>query len=165
MALGMRLVGAGVLALMAGAGLTLPVQASSRPVARLAATPAAKRPAPVQRPQIFEVNPTRISRSQASNIMLIGQNLTPTTKVLIGTHPATTVEADGFHLLAAVPEDLSTGTYPIAVENAGGAATADSPLVVVPDSTIDKTTMLIGGGFLVLMALVMRLARSPIATA
>jgi hypothetical protein len=68
-------------------------------------------------------------------------------------------------LLAAVPEDLSTGTYPIAVENAGGAATADSPLVVVPDSTIDKTTMLIGGGFLVLMALVMRLARSPIATA
>jgi hypothetical protein len=160
MTLGMRLIGAGVLAVMAGAGLTLPVQASSRP----APTLAAKRPAALQRPQIFEVNPTRISRSQTSNIMLIGQNLTPTTKVMIGSHPATTVEADGFHLLAAVPEDLSTGTYAIAVENAGGAATADSQLVVVPDSTIDKTTMLIGGGFLTLMALVMRLARSPITT-
>jgi hypothetical protein len=165
MTLGMRLCGAGALALMTGAGLTLPVQASSRPAPRVATSPAAKRPAPLQRPQIFEVNPTRVSRSHASNIMLVGQNLTPATRVLIGTHPATTVEADGFHLLASVPDDLSTGTYPIAVENDGGAATADSQLVVEPDSSLDKTTMLIGGGFLALMALVMRLARSPIPTA
>ena len=81
----------------------------------------------------------------------------------VGGRPATTVQApDTYHLLIKLPDNLSQGSYSVAVTNEGGTATATDELVVDASGTQPSTMlMLVGGGILILLVLVMRLARTP----
>ena len=113
-------------------------------------------------PQIFQVSPVRVNPRLQPNIMILGQNLTPTTQVEIGSRAAQTVDAsDGFHLLAKLPPDLPQGSYRIQVSNEAGTVTADDRLLVDGSEGTSNMTLLFGGAFLALFVLVMRLARTP----
>ena len=116
-------------------------------------------------PQVFQINPTRVNLKTEPNIVLQGQNLTPTTHVTVGDRPATTVQADGYSMVVQLPTDLQTGTYQVQVTNEAGTAMADDALIVNDDPTGPSQPMVwIGFGALgALLTLLMRLARySPI---
>ncbi len=130
-------------------------------VAEASSKPVSTRPLP-KAPQIFQVSPVRVNPRLQPNIMILGQNLTPTTQVEIGSHAAQTVDAsDGYHLLAKLPPDLPQGSYSIQVSNEAGTVTADDRLVVDGGEGPSNMAFLAGGAFLVLFVLVMRLARTP----
>lgn len=114
-------------------------------------------------PLIFQINPAKVNPTLQPNIMILGQHLTPASTVQVGGRPATTVEApDPNHLLVKLPDNLSQGSYIIEVRNEAGTAVASDPLVV-DNSGPQPSTMnyLAIGGFLALLMLVMRLARTP----
>lgn len=124
---------------------------------------AADHPAPVrlkQAPRIFLISPTKVNLRVQPNIVLTGQNLAPTTQVVVGGHPATTLDApDSNHLLVQLPPDLGDGTYVLQASNGDAVSTADEMLTVQAASPIDQRNMLmlVGSGLLVLLAA--RLAR------
>ena len=146
-------------------------------LASLPAYAATKQPAPTAKltpivpvkkaallaPQIYQVSPIKVNPTVQPNIMILGQHLTPASTVQVGGRPATTVQApDTYHLLVKLPDNLSTGSYSIEVTNEAGSATA-SDLLLVDDSGSQPTNLMLlsGAGFLVLLVLVMRLARTP----
>ncbi len=154
MRLAQRLLGAATVLMIAMAVTAVVADASSKPVN----TP------PLRKlPQIFQVTPVKVNPRLQPNIMILGQNLTPTTHVEIGTRPALTVDAsDGYHLLAKLPPDLPQGLYSIQVSNEAGTVTADDRLQVdSSDAGPSNMTMLLGAAFLAFFVLVMRLARTP----
>lgn len=111
-------------------------------------------------PRIFLVSPTKVNLKVQPNIVLTGQNLAATTRVAVGGHPATTVDApDSNHLLIQLPADLTDGTYVIEASNGDAVSTADQMLTVQAGGPFDRMSMLLmlGGGLLVLLAA--RLAR------
>jgi hypothetical protein len=114
-------------------------------------------------PAVFRLSPSRINQHLQPNLMILGQNFTPSTKVEVGGYPATTVDAsDPNHLLVKLPSALPSGSYQVAVKNEAGVATAAERLTVdEPELGINRTTMLAAGGFLVLLLLVKRLSRTP----
>jgi len=124
---------------------------------------AAPHAAAVRPPEVFQVNPLKVNPAVQPNIMIIGQFLTPATRVQVGTRLATTVQVpDANHLLIKLPDNLSQGTYAIEVTNEAGSVMASDSLVV--DNAGDQPSMLnymLGGGFLAFLVLVMRLARTP----
>jgi IPT/TIG domain-containing protein len=160
-----RRLAAGGLASLMALSLGLPVYAATKPVtpARPAARPAPARPAAAQPPQIFQLNPIRVNPTLLPNIMILGQHLTPATTVKVGGRPATTMEVpDANHLLMKLPENMAQGSYLVAVTNEGGTTTASDQLVIDDTGTHPSTlVMLMGAGFLLLLVLVMRLARTP----
>ena len=160
---GARRLAAGGLATVIGLALTsLPAYSATRPVAP-PAPPAPTRAAGILPPQIYQLNPVKVNPTVLPNVMIVGQHLTPATTVLVGGRPATTVQVpDANHLLMKLPADLSQGSYPVAVTNEAGTAMA-SDLLVIDNPGFQPSTMmtLVGGGFLLLLVLVMRLARTP----
>ncbi len=159
-----RLAVGGLLTLFALGFAAVPALASTRsipapkPLPPVAAPHAASRP-----PEVFQVNPTKVNPTVQPNIMIVGQFLTPATRVQFGTRLATTIQVpDPNHLLVKLPDNLAGGTYPIEVTNEAGSVVASDSLVV--DNTGDQPstlTYLMGGGFLLFLVLVMRLARTP----
>ncbi len=119
---------------------------------------AADHPAPVvlkKAPRIFLISPTKVNLKVQPNIVLTGQNLAPTTRVVIGGHPATTIDApDSSHLLVQLPPDLEDGTYVLQASNGDAVSTADEMLTVQAAGPIDRMNvlLLVGGGLLVLLA-------------
>jgi hypothetical protein len=160
----LRRLAAGGLASLVALALTLPAYAATKPApARPAAPPAPVRTTGVLPPQIFQLNPIKVNPTVLPNIMILGQHLTPATTVQVGGRPATTVQVpDANHLLMRLPENLSQGTYSVAVTNEAGTTLASDELVI-DDPTLhpSKMMMLVGGGLLLLLLLVMRLARTP----
>jgi IPT/TIG domain len=161
-----RIAAGGLLTLLALGFTAVPALAGTRPVPATKALPpvAAQHAAPAARaPEVFQVNPTKVNPTVQPNIMIIGQFLTPSTRVQVGTRPATTIQVpDPNHILVKLPDNLSGGTYPIQVTNEAGSVMATDSLVV--DNAGDQPstlTYLIGGGFIGFLALVMRLARTP----
>ena len=160
-----RIAAGGLLTLLALGFTALPALAGTRPVpAPKPLPPVAVQHAPAARaPEVFQVNPTKVNPALQPNIMIIGQFLTPSTTVQVGTRPATTIQVpDPNHILVKLPDNLSGGTYAIQVTNEAGSVMATDSLVV--DNAGDQPstlTYLIGGGFLGFLALVMRLARTP----
>ena len=147
-----RLLGAVTIAWLVMALGTVAAAASSKP-----ATPPLRKTS-----QIFQVSPVRVNLRLQPNIMILGQNFTPTTQVEIGSRAATTVDvSDGYHLLAKLPPDLPQGSYRIQVSNEAGTVMADDSLVVDGDARPNNMVFLAGGAFLALFVLVMRLARTP----
>jgi hypothetical protein len=159
-----RRLAAGGLASLLALALTLPVYAATKPApTRPAAPPVPARATAVLPPQIFQLNPVKVNPTVLPNIMILGQHLTPATTVQVGGRPATTVQVpDANHLLMKLPENLSQGTYSVAVTNEAGTTLASDELVI-DDPTLhpSKMMMLVGGGLLLLLLLVMRLARTP----
>ena len=161
-----RMAMGGLLALFALGFTAAPALAST---ARTAPTPrplppvAAPRATAVRLPEVFQVNPTKVNPTVQPNIMIIGQFLTPATRVQVGTRPATTLQVpDANHLLVKLPDNLSRGTYAIEVTNEAGSVMAADSLVV--DNSGDQPsnlTYMVGGGFIAFLLLVMRLARTP----
>jgi hypothetical protein len=160
-----RLAASGLATVMALALTSLPAHAATKPAAptRPAAPLAPKRPAGVLPPQIYQLNPIKVNPTVLPNIMIVGQHLTPATTVQVGGRPATTVQVpDANHLLMKLPENLSQGSYLVAVTNEAGTATSSDQLVIDDSGSRPSTMMLLaGGGFLLLLLLVMRLARTP----
>jgi hypothetical protein len=157
-----RLLLGGVASVLALALTTMPVQASTRAKPKPTAPPQVKKAPALLPPQIYQVNPQRVNPTVQPNIMILGQYMTPKTTVQVGGHPATTVQVpDPNHLLVKLPEDLSQGSYPIAVTNEAGTATASDELVIDQTPAQSNLLYLAGGGFLLLLILVMRLARTP----
>jgi hypothetical protein len=147
-----RLVSAVTLTWLVMALGTVAADASSKP----GTTPLHKSP------QIFQVSPVRVNLRLQPNIMILGQNFTPTTQVEIGSRAAQTIDvSDGYHLLAKLPSDLPQGSYRIQVSNEAGTVMADDSLVVDGGEGPSNTVLLAGGAFLALFVLVMRLARTP----
>ena len=69
-----------------------------------ATPPGLARKAAVLAPLVFQVNPAKVNPTTQTNIVIIGQHLSATTKVQVGGHPATTVEApDPQTLLVKLP--------------------------------------------------------------
>jgi hypothetical protein len=137
-------------------------EASAGHLARLPMAAGAPAPAAVRAPRVFLVNPLRVNPQLESNIMITGQNLTPASRVLVGGHPATTVEATGYTLLAKLPDGLSSGSYPLEVVNDAGSAMATDPVIIDDGGQgPSQASMLLAGGLLILLILVMRLARNP----
>ena len=159
-----RLAAGGLAGLMAVA-LSLPVYAATKPATptRPAAPPSPVRATKVLPPQIYQLNPVKVNPTVLPNIMILGQHLTPATTVQVGGRPATTVQVpDANHLLMKLPDNLSQGSYLVAVTNEAGTAMASDALVVDDSGSQPSTMMMLaGGGFLVLLVLVMRLARMP----
>jgi hypothetical protein len=160
-----RLAAGGLTTLLALALTSLPAYAATK---RATPTPKPTPPGQVKKaavlpPQIYQVNPTKVNPTVQPNIMILGQHLTPASTVQVGGRPATTVQApDTYHLLVKLPENLSQGSYSVEVTNEAGTAMATDELVVDdPGFQPSTMTMLAGGGFLVLLVLVMRLARTP----
>ena len=158
-----RLAAGGLASLVALALTSLPAYAATkRPTPT--PKPAAPRPSPVSlAPQIYQLNPVKVNPTVLPNIMILGQHLTPASTVQVGGRPAITVQApDTYHLLIKLPDNLSQGSYSVAVTNEGGTATATDELVVDASGTQpSRMLMLVGGGILILLVLVMRLARTP----
>jgi hypothetical protein len=151
------------MATVLGLALTsLPAHAATAP-ARPAATPAPVRTAGVLPPQIYQLNPAKVNPTVLPNVMIVGQHLTPATTVQVGGRAATTVQVpDANHLLMKLPENLSQGSYPVSVTNEAGTAMSSDELVIDDPGLHPSTmTMLAGGGLLILLVLVMRLARTP----
>jgi methionine-rich copper-binding protein CopC len=139
--------------------------ATTKPAAKQRPTPVAPvKKSPVhQPPQIYQINPTKVNPTVEPNIMIVGQDLTPTTTVQVGGREATTVQApDQNHLLVKLPDNLGHGSYTIEVTNEAGTAVASDPLVV-DDGTGQFSTLQIvaGAGVLILLVLVLRMARTP----
>lgn len=156
----------GFVTLLALGFTAAPVLAST---ARTAPTPrplppvAAPRATAVRLPEVYQVNPSTVNPTVQPNIMIVGQFLTPATRVQVGTRLATTVQVpDANHMLVKLPDNLSRGTYAIEVTNEAGSVMASDSLVV--DNTGDQPsnlTYLVCGGFIAFLLLVMRLARTP----
>ena len=140
-----RLLQAGLVTVIALALANAPVYAASK------------------KPEIFQVSPTKVNPTTQPNIMILGQYLTPTSTVEVGGRPATTVQApDPNHLLVKLPDNLSQGSYEVQVTNEAGSAVATDALVV--DGAAAQLSTLqyaAGGGVLLFLVLVMRLARTP----
>lgn len=151
-----RLLGASTVALCLAA---LGAQPAAAATGTAPAVPSA--PAPGT-PRVFQITPPRVNPLTEPNIMLVGQNLTASTRVLVGGRPATTVEATGYTLLARLPEGLASGSYALQVVGNGTSSVAPDQ-VVVDDapSGPSQMTLLAGGGFALLFLLVMRLGRTP----
>jgi hypothetical protein len=134
------------------------VAAPIRPVTPPMAVRAAVLP-----PMVLEVNPLKVNPVLQPNIMILGQHLTPATTVRVGGYPATTVTAlDAYHLLVKVPDNLTQGAYSIEVTNEGGTAVASDQLVIDGSGGGPSTlTILTCGGFVLLLLLIMRMARTP----
>ncbi len=160
-----RLAAGGLTTLLALALTSVPAYATTKrpPTPAKPTLPAQVKKAIVLPPQIYQVNPTKVNPTVQPNIMILGQHLTPASTVQVGGRAATTVQApDTYHLLVKLPENLAQGSYSIEVTNEAGTAKATDELVVDdPGFQPSTMTMLAGGGFLVLLVLVMRLARTP----
>ena len=160
-----RVAAAGLASLTALVLMTVPAMAATRPTApaRPTTPPAPARATAALPPEIFQLNPVKVNPAVLPNIMILGQHLTPATTVQVGGRPATTVQVpDANHLLMKLPENLAQGSYSVAVTNEAGTALASDQLVIDDTGTQPSTlTMLVGGGFLLLLMLVMRLARTP----
>ncbi len=114
---------------------------------------------PRRTPKIFMVSPATVNLKVQPNIVLIGQNLAATTRVVIGGRAATTIDApDANHLMVQVPADLEDGTYILQASNGDLSSTADEMLTVKAGTMIDQKTMLIVVGAIVLLLLAARLA-------
>jgi hypothetical protein len=114
-------------------------------------------------PLVFQVNPVKVNPAKQPNIVIIGQHLSPTTRVQVGGRAATTIQApDAQTLLVQLPADLTSGSYQVAVSNEGGTTVADDQLLVdTSGSGPGSLTMMAGAGLLLFFVLVMRLARTP----
>lgn len=137
--------------------------ATTRPAVPPKPAPAAKPARAAAPPMIFQINPAKVNPTVQPNIMILGQYLTPASTVQVGGRPATTIEVpDANHLLVKLPDNLSQGTYLVAVQNEAGTTVASDPLVI-DNSGQQPTSMtyLLIGGVLALLVLVMRLARTP----
>jgi IPT/TIG domain-containing protein len=111
-------------------------------------------------PKIFLVSPTKVNLTIQPNIVLTGQNLAATTRVVIGGRLATTIDApDPNHLMVQVPADLEDGTYILQASNGDLSSTADEMLTVQAGTTLDQKTMLIVFGGVLLLLLAARLAK------
>ncbi len=111
-------------------------------------------------PKIFLVSPTKVNLKTQPNIVLTGQNLAATTRVVIGGRLATTIDApDPNHLMVQVPADLEDGTYILQASNGDLSSTADEMLTVQAGTTLDQKTMLIVFGGVLLLLLAARLAK------
>jgi len=118
---------------------------------------------PAKPPRVFQVNPTKVNLNVQKSVILIGQNLTPTTRVAIGGVPATTVEApDTYHLLVRLPDNLQEGIYTVTAANESGSTTAEQPLQVKTETGLNTMNVLLGGGLFALVLLMARMARMPI---
>jgi methionine-rich copper-binding protein CopC len=112
-----------------------------------------------QTPKVFMVSPATVNLKVQPNIVLIGQNLATSTRVVIGGRAATTIDApDTNHLMVQVPADLEDGTYILQASNGDLSSTADEMLTVKAGTTIDQKSMLIVVGAIVLLLLAARLA-------
>jgi len=143
---------------------TAPAHAATRRTPTTKPTPAlqVKKAPSILPPQIYQLNPLKVNPTLQPNIMIFGQYMTPATTAQVGGRPATTVQVpDANHLLVKLPENLSQGTYLVEVTNEAGTATASDALVVDESPAPSNMMYLMGGGFLVLLVLVMRLARTP----
>jgi IPT/TIG domain-containing protein len=138
---------------LAAPAIALALSALAHPVAA-AGSPAAGVP------RVFQITPARVNPILEPNIMLVGQNLTASTQVLVGGRPAVTVEATGTTLLARLPEGLESGSYELQVVTNGASSVATDPVVIEPVSQgVSQSTMLAGGALAALFLLVLRLAR------
>jgi hypothetical protein len=166
MAAARRFAGGGLATLLALALTSLPAYAATkRPAATPRPTPPGqvKKAPAVQPPQIYQVDPLKVNPTVQPNIMILGQHMTPATIVHVGGRAASTVQVpDTNHVLVKLPENLAHGTYLVEVTNEAGTATASDALVI-GDSGLSPTNLqlLAGGGALILLFLVMRLARNP----
>jgi hypothetical protein len=160
-----RLVAGGLATLVALALTSLPAYAASKkPTATARPVVPAPKKAPVAlAPQIYQLSPIKVNPTVQPNIMILGQHLTAATTVQVGGRPATTVQApDAYHLLVKLPDNLSQGSYWVEVTNEAGTAMSTDELVVdASGSQPSNLQMLAGGGLLILLVLVMRLARTP----
>jgi hypothetical protein len=158
-----RLAAGGLASLAALVLLSVPVMAATRPAPARPATPPAPVMATAALPQIYQLSPLKVNPTVQPNIMILGQHLTPATTVQVGGRPATTVQVpDANHLLMKLPENLTQGSYSVAVTNEAGTTMASEALVIDDSgSQPSNLMMLIGGGCLLLLVLVMRLARTP----
>jgi IPT/TIG domain-containing protein len=164
MTLGRRLAASAAATLLALAIATVPANAATKrvtPTRKPIAAPVT-RPATVLPPEIYQLNPTRVDPTVQPNVMIMGQHMTPTTTVAVGGRPAQTVQVpDTNHVLIKLPDNLSTGTYAVEVTNEAGTAVADDALVVDGGTQISTLQYAVAGGFLIVLVLVMRLARTP----
>src|SRR2546421_10042160 len=165
MAAARRLLASGLATVLAFALTTAPAQASTRratPTAKPTPAVQVKKAPAILPPQIYQLNPLKVNPTVQPNIMILGQYMTPATTAHVGGRPATTVQVpDTNHLLVKLPENLSQGSYLVEVTNEAGTATATEALVVDESPAPSNMMYLMGGGFLVLLVLVMRLARTP----
>ena len=162
MAVARRLLASGLATVLALALTMVPAQAAiRRPTPK--PTPALIKKAPtVIPPQIYQLNPLKVNPTVQPNIMILGQGMTPATTAHVGGRPATIVQVpDANHLLVKLPDNLSQGSYVVEVTNEAGTARASDALVVDESPGPNNMMYLMGGGFLVLLVLVMRLARTP----
>lgn len=155
---------AAALACLACGSTAAAAAAKTRPTPAHPTPPAAahKTPAPAA-PLVFQLSPAKVDPSRQPNIVIIGQHLSASTRVMVGGRQATTVESpDSQTLLVKLPEPLARGSYEVDVTNEAGTAVADDQLVV-DDSQggPSSLTTMAGAGFLLLLVLVMRLARTP----
>jgi hypothetical protein len=165
MGLAQRLAAGGAATLLALALAGHPAYAAmKKPAATPKPTPAGQaKKVTALAPQIYQLNPTKVNPTVQPNIMILGQYLTAASTVEVGGRPATTVQApDANHLLVKLPDNLSHGSYTVAVTNEAGTAVATDPLVV-DDSGNGPSNLqyLVVGGFFLLLVLVMRMARTP----
>ena len=164
MAVARRLLASGLATVLALALTMVPAQAATRrPIPTPKPTPALIKKAPtVIPPQIYQLNPLKVNPTVQPNIMILGQGMTPATTAHVGGRPATIVQVpDANHLLVKLPDNLSQGSYVVEVTNEAGTARASDALVVDESPGPNNMMYLMGGGFLVLLVLVMRLARTP----
>ena len=165
MTVALRLLASGLPTVLALALTMVPVQAATRrpiPIPTPKPTPAVKKAPSVMPPQIYQLNPLKVNPTVQPNIMILGQYMTPATTAHVGGRPATTVQVpDANHLLVKLPDNLSQGSYVVEVTNEAGTAIASDALVVDESPGPNNMMYLMGGGFLVLLVLVMRLARTP----
>ena len=163
MAVARRLLASGVATVLALALTVVPAQAATRrPIPTPKPTPAVKKAPSVMPPQIYQLNPLKVNPTVQPNIMILGQYMTPATTAHVGGRPATTVQVpDANHLLVKLPDNLSQGSYVVEVTNEAGTAIASDALVVDESPGPSNMMYLMGGGFLVLLVLVMRMARTP----
>lgn len=155
---------AAALACLAASTIAASAATQTKPAPVHPTTPASarKNPAPAA-PLVFQLSPAKVDPVRQPNIVIIGQHLSASTRVIVGGRPATTVESpDSQTLLVKLPDALARGSYEVDVTNEAGTAVADDPLVV-DDSQggPSSLTTMAGAGFLVLLVLVMRLARTP----
>ena len=161
---GARRLAAGGLAMVALAVTSLPAfAANKRPVPTPKPKPAAPSKPAILPPLIFQITPVKVNPTTQPNIIILGQHLTPASTVQVGGRLATTVEAtDTYHMLVKLPDNLAQGSYFIEVTNEAGTATATDALVIDdPGTRPSQLQLLFGGGLLLLLVLLMRLARTP----
>src|SRR5437870_9185031 len=163
MTVALRLLASGLPTVLALALTMVPVQAATRrPIPTPKPTPAVKKAPSVMPPQIYQLNPLKVNPTVQPNIMILGQYMTPATTAHVGGRPATTAPVpDANPLLVKLPYNLSQGSYVVEVTNEAGTAIASDALVVDESPGPSNMMYLMGGGFLVLLVLVMRLARTP----